>query len=57
MEGLSHMTFIVKDLEKASEFFEKIFDAEEIYSSGDDTYSVSREKFFLIGDLWREIVC
>ena len=50
--NISHMTFIVKDLEKASLFFTKIFDAKEIYSSGEDTFSVSKEKYFLIGELW-----
>ena len=29
-----------------------VFDAQEVYSSGDQTFSLSREKFFLIGDLW-----
>jgi len=52
IEGISHITFIVKDLAKATEFFEKIFDAKEIYSSGDATFSLSREKFFLIHDQW-----
>lgn len=56
IEGLSHMTFIVKDLEKASDFFEKVFDAEEVYTSGDDMYSLSQEKFFLLGDLWIAIM-
>jgi catechol 2,3-dioxygenase-like lactoylglutathione lyase family enzyme len=52
IEDISHLTFIVKDLERASTFFKCIFDAEEIYSSGDDTFSLSREKFFLIGNKW-----
>lgn len=52
IEGISHITFIVKDLAKATEFFEKIFDAKEVYSSGDDTFSLSPEKFFLIHDQW-----
>jgi len=52
IEGVSHLTFIVKDLVRASEFFRSIFDAEEVYSSGDQTYSQAREKFLLIGDLW-----
>ncbi|VBB08130.1 glyoxalase/bleomycin resistance protein/dihydroxybiphenyl dioxygenase [Lucifera butyrica] len=52
IEGISHLTFIVKDLERASEFFTAIFDAEEIYSSGDKTFSLSREKYFLINGLW-----
>lgn len=52
IEGLSHLTFIVADLEKASSFFEKIFDAKCVYDSGNQTYSLSQERFFLIGNLW-----
>jgi fosfomycin resistance protein FosX len=52
IEGISHVTFIVKDLERASTFFKSIFDAKEIYSSGDATFSLSKEKFFLIGNQW-----
>lgn len=52
VEGISHVTFIVKDLERASGFFRDIFDAQEVYSSGDKTFSLSREKFFLIGGVW-----
>lgn len=50
--GLSHITLIVKDLERTSLFLNKIFDAKEVYSSGDKTFSISREKFFLINDIW-----
>ena len=50
--GLSHITFIVNDLERSALFFEKVFGAKEIYSSGDKTYSLSKEKYFLINDLW-----
>ena len=52
IEGISHITFIVKDLERASMFFRVIFDAEEIYSSGDKTFSITPEKFFKIKDQW-----
>ena len=52
ISGISHMTFIVADLERASMFFTKIFDAKEVYSSGDNTFSLSREKFFLIAGIW-----
>lgn len=31
---------------------EYLFDAKEIYSSSEKTFSVSSEKFFLINDLW-----
>lgn len=50
--GISHITFIVKDLDKARKFLEGIFEAEEVYSSGDKKFSISKEKFFLINDLW-----
>lgn len=56
MQGISHMTFIVQDLDKATQFFERVFLAEEVYASGQDTFSVSREKFFLIGELWIAIM-
>ena len=50
--NLSHITFIVKDIEHASMFWEKIFNAKEVYSSGNETFSLSKEKFFLVNDLW-----
>ncbi|MBC1376760.1 FosX/FosE/FosI family fosfomycin resistance thiol transferase [Listeria sp. FSL L7-1699] len=52
ISGLSHITLIAKDLNKTTTFLEEIFDAEEIYSSGDETFSLSKEKFFLIAGLW-----
>ena len=52
ISGVSHITFIVKDLEQASKFWENIFDAKEIYSSGNKIYSIFKEKFFIVGDLW-----
>jgi catechol 2,3-dioxygenase-like lactoylglutathione lyase family enzyme len=52
IEGISHLTFIVKDIDRATNFFRTIFDAKEVYSSGSDYLSLSREKFFLIGGLW-----
>ncbi|WP_209525330.1 FosX/FosE/FosI family fosfomycin resistance hydrolase [Vagococcus allomyrinae] len=56
IEGISHMTFIVADLDKASLFFEEIFNAKQVYDSGNQTYSLSKERFFLIGDLWIAIM-
>ncbi|HBJ9998803.1 TPA: FosX/FosE/FosI family fosfomycin resistance thiol transferase [Listeria monocytogenes] len=52
ISGLSHITLIVKDLNKITAFLQNIFNAEEIYSSGDKTFSLSKEKFFLIAGLW-----
>lgn len=56
IEGISHITFIVKDLENATHFFQSIFDAKEVYDSGEKTYSLSKEKFFLINDVWIAIM-
>lgn len=56
IEGLSHITFIVSDLERTSTFLTTIFGAKEIYASGDRTFSVSREKFFLVNGIWIAIM-
>jgi fosfomycin resistance protein FosX len=52
IEGLSHITFIVRDLERMAKFLTCIFEAREVYSSGDAMFSLSREKFFLVAGLW-----
>jgi catechol 2,3-dioxygenase-like lactoylglutathione lyase family enzyme len=56
IEGLSHMTFVVRDLDRMSEILTGIFDAREFYDSGARQFSLSREKFFLIGDIWIAIM-
>jgi len=43
MNPISHITFIVHDLDKAKLFFKTVFDAKEIYSSGNKTHSLSKE--------------
>ena len=52
IKGISHLTFIVHDLEKATLFFEKIFSAKVVYDSGVQSFSVSKERYFQIGELW-----
>jgi fosfomycin resistance protein FosX len=52
IEVLSHMTFVVRDLDRMSRILTGVFDAKEIYSSGDETFSVAPEKFFQVGGLW-----
>ena len=56
IKGLSHMTFVVRDLERMTEILTGVFGAREVYASGEDTFSVAREKFFLVGDLWIAIM-
>jgi fosfomycin resistance protein FosX len=52
IEGLSHVTFICRDLERMSAILTGVLGAEEVYSSGEEKFSLSREKFFLIGGVW-----
>ena len=52
IKGISHITFIVKDLDKTTNFLKKIFEAKIIYDSGDKQFSLSEERFFLIGNVW-----
>ena len=56
IEGLSHMTFIVRDLERMTAILEGIFDAREVYASDAEQFLLSREKFFLIGEIWVAIM-
>ena len=52
IDGLSHITFIVSDLDKMEVISMKVLDAKKIYDSGDRTYSLSKERFFNIGGIW-----
>ncbi|OUL26040.1 FosX/FosE/FosI family fosfomycin resistance thiol transferase [Nostoc sp. RF31YmG] len=56
IEGISHITFIVRNLEKMTNFLTTIFGAQEVYSSGEQIFSISKEKFFLIDELWIAIM-
>jgi fosfomycin resistance protein FosX len=56
IQGLSHLTFIVRDLDKMADIITKVLGGEEVYSSGDVTFSTSREKFFLAGGIWIAIM-
>ncbi len=52
IKGISHITLICKDLEKSAELFCELFGCEEVYSSEKKNFSISKEKFLLVGDLW-----
>lgn len=56
MQGLSHLTFIVRDLEKSTHFWKEVFDAKEIYSSKDKNFSIAPEKFFDVSGIWVAIM-
>lgn len=52
MKGISHITFIVRDLERMASLLCQGLGAREIYDSADENHSLSREKFFLLGGVW-----
>lgn len=56
ISGLSHITLIVKDLERMGTILTEGLGGKEIYDSGDKTFSSAPEKFFLIGDIWIAIM-
>lgn len=52
IEVISHLTFIVKDLEKSAQVWKEVFNAKEIYSSEDKSFSIAPEKFFDVSGVW-----
>jgi fosfomycin resistance protein FosX len=52
IEGLSHLTFIVRDLERMTRVVVDVLGGQEVYASGAATFSTSPEKFFLAGGVW-----
>ncbi|MCZ0703843.1 catechol 2,3-dioxygenase-like lactoylglutathione lyase family enzyme [Natronobacillus azotifigens] len=52
IESVSHITFVVKDLERTTSLYKELFGAKEVYYSGDQLHSISKERFFIIGGQW-----
>ncbi|HEY9133727.1 MAG TPA: FosX/FosE/FosI family fosfomycin resistance hydrolase [Dyella sp.] len=52
IEGISHITFVVRDLEKMAVFLCDGLGAEEVYDSEGGNFSLSREKFFVLAGIW-----
>jgi len=52
IEGLSHITLIVKDIGRTSEIVTRVLGGRQIYDSGDKTFSISKERFFDINGVW-----
>lgn len=50
--GLSHITFIVSDLDRMQAILESVLDARCVYESGATHFSFSEERFFMVGDVW-----
>jgi len=51
-QGLSHITLITADLDRMQAILEAVLDARCVYDSGADQFSLSEERFFMIGDVW-----
>lgn len=52
IQGLSHLTFVVRDLERSAALWREALGAVEVYDSGQAQFSLSREKFFTLGGMW-----
>ena len=52
ISGLSHITFIVHDLDKMTRIITEVLGGLEVYTSGKKQYSISPEKFFDVGGIW-----
>lgn len=52
IRGISHLTFIVRDLDRTARLWREGLGAEEVYDSQGRNFSLSREKFFLLGGVW-----
>jgi catechol 2,3-dioxygenase-like lactoylglutathione lyase family enzyme len=56
IEGLSHITFVVRDLDRMSKLLVTVFDAVEVYSGENSGFSATKTKFFLINRIWIAIL-
>ena len=56
IENISHVTFIVKNLDKTTSLFKELFNAEEVYYSGNNKHSLFQERFFIIGNQWNAVM-
>ena len=52
IHALSHLTFVVADLDRAARFFCDGLGAREVYDSAAHHFSLSHEKFFDLNGLW-----
>lgn len=50
--GLSHITFITSNLDRMQRIMEDVLMARLIYNSGANQFSVSEERFYMVGDIW-----
>jgi fosfomycin resistance protein FosX len=56
IQGMSHLTFVVSDLDRMTRIIVEVLGGREIYASGAKQHSLSPEKFFDVGGLWIAIM-
>jgi fosfomycin resistance protein FosX len=49
ISGLSHITLIVRDLDRMEAILTRVLGARKVYESGSEKFSLSPERFFLAG--------
>jgi fosfomycin resistance protein FosX len=54
--GISHITFIVRDLERMARLLREGLNAVEVYDSQGKNFSLSHEKFFKLGNVWLAVM-
>ena len=52
IQGISHITYIVSDLDRMATLLCEGLGAVEVYDSKQKQFSHAREKFFSLGDVW-----
>ncbi len=56
IEAVSHITFIVRDVERMATLLCEGLGAQEVYDSKDRNFSLSREKFFVVAGTWLAVM-
>lgn len=49
-DGLSHITFVTKNLDRMEEILTTVLKARKVYDRGEQQFSLSKERFFLVGE-------
>ena len=50
--AVSHLTFLVRDLDRSARLFIEGLGAREVYDSGERGFSLAPEKFLMLGGTW-----
>ncbi|NNE51059.1 MAG: FosX/FosE/FosI family fosfomycin resistance thiol transferase [Sulfitobacter sp.] len=51
-DGLSHITFVVQNLDRMEEILVRVLKARKLYDSEEKTFSLSPERFYDVGGVW-----